>query len=48
MYEYIYIIILIYLKAERELGLARHLLKCEAWKPLLEEAPANQWRWPIN
>ena len=34
-------------QAEYELESARALLESKAWEPLVEEAPKNQWAWPI-
>lgn len=36
-----------WLQAEYELEACRSIVDSKAWEPLVEEAPKNQWTWPV-
>lgn len=35
------------IQARREMTLATKMLVWKTWEPLIEDAPDNQWKWPI-
>ncbi|EUB61609.1 NADH dehydrogenase [ubiquinone] 1 alpha subcomplex subunit [Echinococcus granulosus] len=34
-------------QARNEYELAKNMLKWKPWEPLVQEAPPNQWKWPM-
>lgn len=34
-------------QAKNEYELAKNMLKWKPWEPLVQDAPPNQWKWPM-
>uniref|UniRef100_A0A0R3WNJ6 Complex I subunit B13 n=1 Tax=Hydatigena taeniaeformis TaxID=6205 RepID=A0A0R3WNJ6_HYDTA len=35
------------IQAKNEYELAKNMLKWKPWEPLVQDAPPNQWKWPM-